>query len=202
MLLLLPHAGIYYYVSENISESILKFRAAVCEPDYEQSDDRGVSAVYGLHNEEALNQVIGQVITKEGRCVAFPNVFQHQVQPFKLEDPAKPGFRKILVFFLVDPAHRITSTLHVPPQQSDWFGGILKREVPAFRRLPEEIVDQIASYAQWPMGLDDAKKYREELMAVRSLTTETPTLALAHYVGYPTYTGAKVLHFWTQPKRL
>jgi hypothetical protein len=44
-----------------------------------------------------------------------------QVQPFKLADPAKPGVRKILVFFLVDPGTPVLSTARVPPQRLDWM---------------------------------------------------------------------------------
>jgi hypothetical protein len=158
--------GIYYYVSENISESRLRFRQAICEPDYEQNDTNGVAQMFGLQDEAQLNQVLGSVITKEGRCIAFPNLLQHQVQPFQLTDPTKPGYRKILVFFLVDPAYRITSTLHVPPQQAHWFADVLMREVPVFRQLPKEIVSHIAEIASWPMGMAEAKAHREELMKV------------------------------------
>lgn len=73
--------------------------------------------MYGLQNEGPLHQVIGSVITKSGRSIAFPNLYQHYVAPFKLQDPSKSGVRKILVYFLVDPATYITSTATVPPQQ-------------------------------------------------------------------------------------
>jgi hypothetical protein len=53
--------------------------------------------------------------------IAFPNVLQHQVQPFELADPTRPGTRKILVLFLVDPGLRVTSTSTVPPQQLHWL---------------------------------------------------------------------------------
>ena len=94
-------SGIYYYHSENISTSLLSFRVATEEPGYEQSDDKGVREVYGLANESALVQQLGCIETKSGRCITFPNVYQHQVQPFSLEDKTKKGSRKILVFFLV-----------------------------------------------------------------------------------------------------
>lgn len=109
--------GIYYWDSENITESRLGFRAALDDPDYEQNDDNGLREVYGLEDEDALNQVLGSVSTPAGRCLAFPNVLQHRVGPFRLEDPARPGHRKILAFFLVDPSETIVSTSDVPPQQ-------------------------------------------------------------------------------------
>ncbi|MFG2620778.1 DUF4246 domain-containing protein [Streptomyces sp. NPDC048507] len=109
--------GIYYWDSENITESRLGFRAALDDPDYEQNDDAGLREVYGLEDEDALNQTLGSASTPAGRCLAFPNVLQHRVSPFRLLDGTRPGHRKILAFFLVDPSARITSTSDVPPQQ-------------------------------------------------------------------------------------
>ncbi|TXS38644.1 DUF4246 domain-containing protein [Streptomyces sp. OR43] len=109
--------ALYYWDSENITESRLSFRTALDEPDYEQSDHTGMREVYGLENEGALNQTLGSASTPAGRCLAFPNVLQHRVGSFRLVDPARPGHRKILAFFLVDPSERIVSTSDVPPQQ-------------------------------------------------------------------------------------
>ncbi|MEU4871598.1 DUF4246 domain-containing protein [Streptomyces sp. NPDC021608] len=133
--------GIYYWDSENITESRLSFRAALDDPHYEQNDDNGVREVYGLENEDALNQVWGSTPTPSGRCLAFPNILQHRVGPFRLADPTRPGHRKILAFFLVDPSERIVSTADVPPQQP-WS-------------------------ATSTMTLEQAKSYREELMRER-----------------------------------
>ncbi|MFD8150514.1 DUF4246 domain-containing protein [Streptomyces sp. NPDC059720] len=133
--------GIYYWDSDNITESRLSFRTALDDPDYEQNDDDGLREVYGLEDEDALNQVLGSAATPAGRCLAFPNILQHRVGSFRLEDPARPGHRKILAFFLVDPLRRIVSTSDVPPQQP-WS-------------------------ATSTMTLDDAKRYREELMQER-----------------------------------
>ncbi|WP_327714623.1 DUF4246 domain-containing protein [Streptomyces sp. NBC_00490] len=109
--------GIYYWDSENITESHLSFRAALDDPSYEQNDDNGLREVYGLEDEDALNQVLGSASTPAGRCLAFPNVLQHRVGSFRLTDPTRPGYRKILAFFLVDPSEKIVSTSDVPPQQ-------------------------------------------------------------------------------------
>ncbi|WP_418959589.1 DUF4246 domain-containing protein [Streptomyces tritici] len=133
--------GISYWDSENITESRLSFRAALDDPDYEQNDDNGVREVYGLENEEALSQVLGSASTPAGRCLAFPNVLQHRVEPFRLADPTRPGHRKILAFFLVDPSARLVSTSDVPPQQP-WS-------------------------ETSTMTLEQAKAYREELMKER-----------------------------------
>ncbi|MDQ0964454.1 hypothetical protein QFZ66_008332 [Streptomyces sp. B4I13] len=109
--------GIYYWDSENITESRLAFRAVLDDPHYEQNDDNGLREVYGLEDEDALNQTLGSTSTPAGRCLAFPNILQHRVSPFGLTDPTRPGYRKILAFFLVDPSQTIVSTSDVPPQQ-------------------------------------------------------------------------------------
>ncbi len=132
---------IYYWDSRNITESRLSFRAGLDDPDYEQSDETGVREVYGLEDEDPLNQVLGSASTPAGRCLAFPNVLQHRVGPFRLADPTLPGHRKILVFFLVDPSVTIVSTSDVPPQQP-WA-------------------------ATSTMTLEQARSYREQLMQER-----------------------------------
>ncbi|MFI8191656.1 DUF4246 domain-containing protein [Streptomyces sp. NPDC085946] len=133
--------GIYYWDSENITESRLGFRVALDDPDYEQNDDNGLREVYGLEDEDALNQVLGSASTPAGRCLAFPNILQHRVGSFRLADPTRPGHRKILAFFLVDPSETIVSTSDVPPQQP-WSGTST-------------------------MTLEQAKAYREQLMQER-----------------------------------
>ncbi|MFJ5829095.1 DUF4246 domain-containing protein [Streptomyces sp. NPDC093089] len=133
--------GLYYWDSENITESRLGFRSALDDPDYEQNDDDGLREVYGLEDEDALNQVLGSASTPAGRCLAFPNVLQHRVAPFRLADPTRPGHRKILAFFLVDPSETIVSTSDVPPQQP-WS-------------------------ASSTMTLEQAEGFREELMRER-----------------------------------
>jgi hypothetical protein len=133
--------GIYYWDSENITESRLSFRTALDDPEYEQNDDSGVRAVYGLEDEDALNQLLGSASTPAGRCLAFPNVLQHRVGSFRLSDPTRPGHRKILVFFLIDPSEPIVSTSDIPPQQP-WSDSST-------------------------MTLEQAKGYREQLMRER-----------------------------------
>ncbi|MFM9368567.1 DUF4246 domain-containing protein [Streptomyces sp. Da 82-17] len=109
--------ALYYWDSDNITESRLAFRTALDDPEYEQNDDAGMRDVYGLNDEDPLNQVLGSAATPAGRCLAFPNVLQHRVSPFRLADPSRPGHRKILAFFLVDPSQTIVSTSDIPPQQ-------------------------------------------------------------------------------------
>lgn len=77
--------------------------------------------MYRLCDGDAVVQRPDGIITKQDRCIVFPNIYQHQVQPFELQDPTRPGSRKILVFFLVNPEEDpIVSTTFVPPQQVEW----------------------------------------------------------------------------------
>jgi hypothetical protein len=78
-------SGIYYYSCENITESRLEFRQAIQEPDYDQYDDTGLNAVYDLRDNEPMNQYMGSILTKEQRCIGFPNTLQHKVAPFKVK---------------------------------------------------------------------------------------------------------------------
>ncbi|KAF8949187.1 hypothetical protein BGZ47_009861 [Haplosporangium gracile] len=71
--------GIYYYHTEYTSESRLNFRIQVHEPDYEHCDDSGVLHMYDLKDEGPLVQPFDGVITKQDRCLVFPNIYQHQV---------------------------------------------------------------------------------------------------------------------------
>lgn len=71
---------------------------------------------------------------------------QHRVSPFELKDPTKPGHRRFIALWLVDPATRIISTANVPPQQGDWwvesvFGATADSREAAISHLPAEIVN-------------------------------------------------------------
>ena len=160
-------SGLYYYHSENISESRLAFRADMAEPIYEQNDSMAVDEVYGLGDSEPLNVHLGSVVTQQGRCVAFSNQLQHQVQPFCLDDPLLPGSRKICALFLVDPNKRILSTGTVPPQQRDWLRQELLMMRP-FMTLPRAVLDKVIGYLDYPMDWNTACKHRDRLMAERS----------------------------------
>ncbi|KAI0742038.1 hypothetical protein C8Q80DRAFT_1357212 [Daedaleopsis nitida] len=166
--------GIYYYACENITESRLAFRAQVGQSGdgddmpYQQSDNRGYQIAFGFRGDEPMNQELGHVVAAEDKCVAFPNRWQHRVEPFALADTTRPGHRKILCFFLVDPFVRIHSTADVPPQQRDWYEAEMER-IPALRALPQELFDMISRYVlDGTMTREDAEEVREELMEERA----------------------------------
>lgn len=183
--------SIYYYDAENTTPSYLSFRQGAYLPDmdlqYEQDDHEPLSTVFGTNGmrDEPAVQVIGRVQTPEGRLMAFPNTLQHKVEPFELVDANKPGHRRFLVMWLVDPHYRICSTRNVPPQQHSWWEEEAMEAVD-FRRLglPQELADMVKEeVGPWPMGLEEAKALRLELMAERTRMTESAT----HEGSFRTY---------------
>ncbi|KAG9088437.1 hypothetical protein FRC06_002031 [Ceratobasidium sp. 370] len=150
-------SGIYYYGEENISESRLAFRTACIPIDYDQGDERGCRLTWGVGNEEPCVNELGSIRTSENRTTAFPNIYQHRVSPFELRDKSKPGYRKILALFLVDPAIQRPSTTIVPPQQQDW------------RVVPDPtLAAAMLSRFENTMSRQEAEAYRLELMDERT----------------------------------
>ncbi|KAI0099428.1 hypothetical protein F4814DRAFT_113935 [Daldinia grandis] len=169
--------ALYYYDTENISESRIAFKQAVDAEKVRGLPPQGqyqpLMRWMGIVDEEEPPfQEIGSVLTRPGRLLAFPNVFQHQVQPFRLEDPTKPGHRKILAMFLVDPNFRVLSTGVVPPQRRDWWAPEVRR-IPPFSEIPIEVFNMIIDFVEdFPMSWERAEEVREALMDERSWTND------------------------------
>ncbi|KAE8153445.1 hypothetical protein BDV25DRAFT_168899 [Aspergillus avenaceus] len=174
--------AVYYYDSENITESTLAFRQRADKMhlsyvEYEEEHHEFLHEVYGFGLEVTgrhatqVTQELGTVTCREGRMIAFPNILQHRVSPFSLADRSKPGHRKMLALFLVDPYMRIISSSNVPPQQYEW--GREKRELVdevLSRKLPQELYDMVCDDALEPLiTVDEAKEYRRQLMEERSV---------------------------------
>ncbi|KAK1623409.1 hypothetical protein BDP81DRAFT_475680 [Colletotrichum phormii] len=110
----------------NITESQLAFRAPGNREklgqrlNYQQYDHKSFEMVFAIRSSSDTLQEVGSSLTRPGRALFFSNLSQHKVRPFQLEDPAKPGYRKIAALFLVDPAVPVISTANVPPQQKHW----------------------------------------------------------------------------------
>ncbi|RPA86334.1 hypothetical protein BJ508DRAFT_373076 [Ascobolus immersus RN42] len=169
-------SAIYYYDCENVTENELAFRKKCEIPEYEQSDSRGVELAYGLSDETGLVQDLGSIITKQDRVIAFPNIFQHRVSPLRLVDPTKPGHRKILCFFLVDPFRPIPSTTNIGPQQAEWIEEE-SRSMDAFgERVPPEIFQHIFRFVEEPLPMDKAKEVRLDLMEERGISDKAVSL--------------------------
>ncbi|KAJ5937909.1 hypothetical protein N7454_004251 [Penicillium verhagenii] len=180
--------AIYYYDSENITESTLAFRqrtngGALEECiSYPQDRHEFLQVIYGLDadvtgssSKAQITQELGGVICRQGRLLTFPNVVQHRVAPFSLDDRSRPGHRKILALFLVDPHIKIISTANVPPQQEDW--GKEKEDLTQellSKRLPVELGNMVCDEGllQPLMTMEEAKKFRLELMEERAVDSQ------------------------------
>ncbi|GAO13647.1 hypothetical protein UVI_02017540 [Ustilaginoidea virens] len=166
--------ALYYYDSDNISESRLAFRTSADTEelsfnlDYKQGDVRSIARTFAVDQEHEAStlQDVGSVLTKQGRAIFFPNVLQHQVQPFSLVDETRPGHRKILALFLVDPAIPVISTANVPPQQRHWW--LAQDNLQRGSRLPPEITQMVLDNMHFVIGDDEAKRVRKELMSERT----------------------------------
>ncbi|KAL1603742.1 hypothetical protein SLS60_005332 [Paraconiothyrium brasiliense] len=167
-------SALYYYDSNNITDSYLSFREATSsewlgDKPYEQSDHTHFERLYDVENDGPAVQELGSVLTREGRLLTFPNVLQHRVSPFSLADKTKPGHRKIVALFLVDPYTRIPSTANVPPQQKEWWKEMV-HDLDRVNKLPAELQEWVTDSAgDFPISLEEAKKKRVELMDERRM---------------------------------
>ena len=168
--------ALYYYSEENVTESHLAFRQSIdteamtMKPP--QNEYQSLEEYYGIQNEEAAIQELGQVLTRQNRLLAFPNVLQHSVQPFELADPTKPGHRKLLAMFLVDPHIRVLSTANVPPQNRAWWAEEV-RKVNPFNTLAPELFERIIQEVEefpisWgkPNRTHQASRHSKSLMSI------------------------------------
>jgi hypothetical protein len=169
--------AIYYYDVENVTPSHLRFRQEAYLDDmdlqYEQDEHEPLSVVFGTKSmrDEPAIQEVGSIATTNGRLLVFPNTMQHKVEPFELIDSSKPGHRRFLVLWLVDPHYRILSTANVPPQQAEWNGVMTEGWN---RTLPQELSDMVEEHAlKGQMSLDDAKTARLALMEERTVFGDT-----------------------------
>lgn len=167
---------LYYYGQDNITDSYLAFRHQLCFEDLQdhlyENEYSSFIKFLSIENEGLGVQNLGKVLTRAGRMLAFPNIVQHQVQPFSLADKTKPGHRKILAMFLVDPDIQVLSTSVVPPQRRDWWADEV-RKVPPFSQLPAEVFDMhIEQVDEFPVKWKDALKIREELIEEQSAVVD------------------------------
>lgn len=189
---------LYYYDEDNITDSTLAFRHAL-DGDHltmlpEQNEYESLEAWLGIENDGPMVQELGSVLTRQGRMLAFPNIVQHRVGRFELKDRSRPGHRKILAMFLIDPHRRIPSTATCPPQQKDWWAPMIRRqaaEEAAFvaevekgvvgqdakpvtytkglGSLPAEVLEQVIDMVdEFPLTWKQAVMYRKKLMAERA----------------------------------
>lgn len=121
-----------------------------------------------MSRDDICVQDLGSVVTKAGRCIAFPNTYQHQIQPFKLADPSKPGHRKIVALFLVDPGRPVLSATTVAPGQRHWYARAADTTA-RMAKLPVELRDLIFDAGvEGTMSKEEAEATRLELMQERT----------------------------------
>ncbi|KAK6092440.1 hypothetical protein MT418_8480 [Batrachochytrium dendrobatidis] len=171
--------GLYYYDVENITTPKLDYRVAVNRFD-ERASDMYWKDVYGIDEESPRNQYIGLLEVPNGRCVVYPNRYQHKEQSFELADPTQPGHCKILTFFVVNPFRRIVSTAHVAPQQPQWYNSSLDKTP-----IPPELWNDATQYIQGVQSPTEAKHHRDELTSDRIQIT----------AAYNTYMYERVYNF-------
>lgn len=172
----------YYYDVQNITESKVSFRqrTTMCENEYVWQNPEcygdgltGLASIFGFEFRDEIyapkTQEIGYISTQQGRIVSWPNVMQHRIEPFTLVDRTKPGHRRAIVLYLVDPHYRIHSTKKVPPQQHDWWTevALARKNFDSESRasaLPQELLDLVSAGTEdWPMGMKEAKRIKREV---------------------------------------
>ncbi|KAG8160806.1 hypothetical protein KVR01_009070 [Diaporthe batatas] len=179
--------ALYYYDVDNVTESRISFRTEAsfdnADMIYEQDDHAPLVEIFGIASgslrQEPPYQNLGSVSTPQGRLLAFPNTLQHKVEPFELIDKKRPGHRRFLVLWLVDPHYRICSTRNVPPQQESWWDGVGTKPqcdpgAPVTTTPGEKIPEGL-------MSLKEAKELRLELMAERTKRVKDMESAAENY---------------------
>lgn len=170
--------ALFYYDSDNITDCHLDFRTVAdreelsLELSYMQGDEHNISRAFAIDPSGDAIQDIGSVLTRPGRALFFPNLYQHHVSPFSLADPTRPGHRKILALFLVDPAIPIVSTANVPPQQYHWWARETRLGNGRLGPLPPEVKNMVLDQSDWPIEEKEAKQTRENLMDERTVLVQ------------------------------
>ncbi|EPS41928.1 hypothetical protein H072_4132 [Dactylellina haptotyla CBS 200.50] len=180
--------GIYYYDQENITDSFLSFRRTIQDMEdlsYSLPQDSNWTTVHNMGREGNSVQNVGKVLTKKDRAIVFPNVYQHRVKPFKLIDKEKPGYRKILVFFLCDPSpeNKVPTSKVVAPQQPEARGYLEEAlRLGPLGKMPEEVFRLIVEALPPVVTREEAEKYRQDLMNERSTyIAENELIQGVHY---------------------
>ena len=176
--------ALFYVDCENVTPSRLYFRqpTSMYESDnfqYEQGSYSYLECLYGtglsMSGSECL-QNLGSVETKEGRVLAFPNTLQHKVGSFRLQDPTKPGHRRFVALWLVDPYQRIVSTANVPPQQRSWWlDSIFSGKLEGQPELRVELLQVLSK-----RDPDGALKAIEDAMKASKLPEELAEMIAQH----------------------
>ncbi|KAM7194458.1 Protein of unknown function (DUF4246) domain containing protein [Naviculisporaceae sp. PSN 640] len=173
--------ALYYVDSDNVTPSSLSFRKQ-CDEEQEALQERVGQSMFDYYerlyckrlgyNEDEAVQYFGDVVTQQGRLLAFPNVYQHRVSGFELKDKTKPGHRRFIALWLVNPTVRVISTANVPPQQFDWWYEALVGGAGKKGEIPPEVMQLVLDKKSGGALLEG------EAEAVNRLTSESKTSRL------------------------
>ncbi|KAL6814645.1 hypothetical protein V8C40DRAFT_269780 [Trichoderma camerunense] len=157
--------ALFCYDSDNVTDGYMYFSTVIDQRDLERMrhlDRFDVERAYAFRPADGEFQSIGRVLINTTMAVFYPNIYRHHQGSFSLVDRSRPGYRKILMLHLVDPAIPIISTSNVPPQQFHWWteckahnGGLQIIE-----RLPPELRAMVSSYVDFPIDSEKAKEIR------------------------------------------
>ncbi|KAI4676520.1 uncharacterized protein J4E88_007438 [Alternaria novae-zelandiae] len=145
--------ALYYLDSDNITDNSLSFRMQ--------------TSAY-LQDDEGFD--VGQDCYHWMEHVYGTGFGQHRVSPFSLIDPTKPGHRRFIALWLVDPTKRIISTANIPPQQMDWYVDSLlgpsdKTRQEALSKFPPDLINLLAEKGLASPSVTTEGRLPEELMA-------------------------------------
>lgn len=132
----------------------------------------GVGGMSYEEQGESIQQ-LGSVSITQGRMLTHPSTMQHQLD-WELVDDTLPGRVRYLELQLVDPHYRIASSSNVPPQQHEWWleEGVAKLDWAKYN-IPPELRYKILGYLEeWPMGVDEAYRWKGEMELERKVATE------------------------------
>ena len=80
---------------------------------------------------------------------------QHRVSEFGLVDRTRPGHRRFIALWLVNPNQRVISTANVPPQQADWWAEATVGGPGLEGAVPPEVLQLLAeNLAETPTNAD------------------------------------------------
>ncbi|KAJ6256768.1 hypothetical protein Dda_8635 [Drechslerella dactyloides] len=174
--------GIYYYAQENVTPVQLAFRGTFSPKEdgiSEWSEERRYTT-----GDWRLIQDLGIALAKVGKLYIstlfseadkrHSSLTLHSHPPFKLQDKNKPGYSKMLIFYLCEPSvdHKMETTCSVwnqSPEARHEANEVLRKET-IFGELPIELfwnimlsIDDIDP----AISLRDAQRDRRDLMLER-----------------------------------
>ena len=181
--------AVYAYSIQNAATSIsfrrrINAEEAMLAKDYIQSPPWATD-LYGARSGDPVIQHMGDIALFQNRLVTYPNIFQTRLLPAELTDKSKPGHIKLLLLHLIDPNRRMMSTAMVPPQRQDWWARDIVKDDNRLSRLPTELWLKIVSMVdEYPIGMEEGKKLRQEFKTENTMAREKHTKAMMDYLEW------------------